>query len=820
MKKVEHHNPIDKAERFEPNIESGLNNFQVEQRHNEHLTNKTKLVVGKSYFEIIRSDVFSFFDIILYVVAALMIWGEYYSGLFFLVVLIPNIIIALYQDIRARHLVSKLKSLNPAHVLVLREGIQQEIDSSQVVLDDIVILRAGDSVPCDGRIVKGACELDCSAITGESEPIYSVEGNDVLSGSIVIGGTCYLKVEKVGKYSYIESVRLKANASKRKPSVIIKSLNKLYLVVGIIAVVIFLLTGLVYYLQDELSSVEAFKSNIGSLSGSIVSLIPSGLYLLTSLSLGTGAITLMRKKVMVQDIYALEMLARVDVMCVDKTGTITDGDMTVKNLIAFNGVSKDDLKYVISNILNATQDNNDTAEALRNAFYYPLNTKVVTALPFNSINKYSGATFEKGKTYYMGAPEYLNLEDRAKVLRSVREYTKKGYRVLVIAQGTSAIKDQKATGKLIALGAVVLEDHVRESAIVTFKKLVESGVNIKVISGDNENTVSQVAMEAGIPDADLCVSLAGITDEAEIRKLATEYTVFGRVQPDQKRILIEALHDAGHCVGMTGDGVNDILALKKADCSIAMKSGSDAAQNVSHLVLLDSDFSHLPDVIYEGRRTINNIQRMGSLFLIKTMFAIFYSVVFIIVPLVSGNANLRYPFYTNNMYIWEFLGIGIPGFFIALEGSNEPIQEGFMKNILVKALPGAFVMIAAVGAVFIYGIIIRGDTGGFDIELMRSMASIVMGLLSVWILLLTCMPLSKFRFSVCVTAIALAIIIIVGFGALGLGDLLNIHYEMLNGTHYFIIVLVILTFALLYLFITYIINASIRKTIAEHSIER
>ncbi len=806
----EEHNPITEAERFNPRADVGLNNFQVEQRKEEGLVNKTKLVIGKSYFEIIRTDAFSFFDIILYVVAGLMIWGAQdpmdYLSLLFLVILVVNIVIALYQDIRSRHLVSKLKHLNPEHTHVMREGRVEEIDSSEVVLDDILVLKAGDQVPCDGTLIDGNCEIDASAISGESEPVYAVPGDEILSGCIIVSGTCHVKVEKVGKYSYIESVRLKANAAKRKPSEIIKSFNKLYLVVGIITIVIAGFYLLVMGLQGILTTQGGFREQVLSFGAALVSMIPVGLYLLTSLSLATGAVALIRRRVLVQDIYSLEMLARVDVFCVDKTGTITDGDMKIKNLIPFGGNNKEELKHIISNILNATGDTNDTAEALRNEFYYPLTSKVMYSLPFNSVNKYSGATFERNKTYFIGAPEFLNITDRPRILKYISEYTNKGFRVLLVAKGNTPLskKVNTAQGKLEAMGAIILEDHVRESALATFKQLTDSGVAIKVISGDNERTVSQVAIEAGIPNADLAISLEGISDEAEIKKLADKYVVFGRVNPEQKRILVEALHEAGHTVGMTGDGVNDILALKRADCSIAMHSGSQAAQNVSHLVLLDSDFNRLPDILYEGRRTINNIQRTGSLFLIKTIFAMFFTILFLSLSLAYNNPEIRYPFFTNNLYVWEFVGIGVTGFFIALEGNKEKIEPGFMSNIFRKAIPGAIVMILAVGSVFLYDVFIRDGT--YDPDLARTMSTIVMSVLGVIILMITCMPWSKYRGVVCTTAFIIGVLAMALAPTLNMEEFFRMDYSLMGGVEYFVIVLVIITFALLYLLSTIIIK--------------
>ncbi len=809
--------------RYNPDIKHGLTSEQVAERTAAGLDNKTKVVVGKSYWEIIRTDVFSFFNILLYAIAAIMIWAGFYSSLAFLAILIPNIIICLYEDIKARRLVTKLRIISAPHAKVIRDKEETQVPSSEVVLDDIIILSAGDQVVCDGTIVSGSAQVNESQITGESVPLNKEKGDEVLSGSYIISGKCYLHVEKVGKDTYIESVQGKANQFKRAHSVILKSLNRMFLVIGIIVIGILALTLILYGFQGSLSSVAAAKEAVGPLSASLVGMIPTGLYLTCSICIGVGTINLAKKQTLVQDMYSLEMLARVDVLCVDKTGTITDGNMKVKELIPFDNNKKHNLEQVISNILIATEDENDTANALREAYHLNLDGKIKTALPFTSDNKYSGASFTSGKSYFIGAPEYLDIEHKRKIINQLSEYTQKGFRVLVIAESSHAIKDGKAVGPLTALGAVILVDNVRENAPRTFQWFNENGVATKVISGDNALTVAAIAQEAGIEGADKYVSLDEYEDEDEIKALATQYTVFGRVKPEQKRYLIEGLQAAGHCVAMTGDGVNDILALKKADCSIAMADGAEVARNVSHLVLLDSDFDHLPEIVKEGRRSINNLQRTGSLFLSKTMFAMFFSILFLLISVILGNSSLRYPFLVNNMYLWEFLGIGLTGIVLSLEPSHEPIRPGFLRNIFRKAIPGGVMMILATSGIFAYGLLVMQQTGTFPLDLMRAMGAIEISILCLVILLVVIMPLTKFRMWVFIGAAVLdiaALLLVAFIWGDNPNNILGIHYELLAGTEYFIIGVIVVFFAFVYIFTNYVIHIVNQRKMEKLALKR
>lgn len=807
-----------KIERFNPDIKNGLNDEQVKLRVEQKLVNKTKIVVGKSYFEIIMSDVFNLFNILLFVIAALMIYGEYYFGLFFLLVLFPNIGISLYQDLKARRLMGKLRLLTAPKCTVIRNGKEEIIESSDIVLDDIILITGDKQICVDGHILKGNLAVNEALLTGESDNLYKKEGDQVWSGSFSVNGKAYIKAEAVGENSYIEGLQNKAKKFKRSASEILKSLRQMFRVITGIVIFTGLAMIITYGLQGKYKSEAGFKEIIGPVSGSLVGMIPSGLYLLTSVALAVGVISLYRKKTLVQDFYSLEMLARTDILCVDKTGTITDGDMVFKSLhLLSDDYNESQIKQIVSNILMATGDMNLTAKALKKEFNYELSVKVSAALPFNSENKYSGASFSSRGSFYLGALEYLNPINRLYANNKISEYSKKGYRVLVLAKGEDEIKNNKAQGKLKAIAFIVLMDNIRPSAIKTFKWFNENNVQVKVISGDNAETVSEIARQAGINEAYKCISLENMNEE-EVKKIANEYNVFGRVSPEQKQLLIESMHKNGHTVAMTGDGVNDILALKKADCSIAMASGSEAARNVSHLVLLDSNFDRLPSIVAEGRRVVNNLQRTSSLFLCKTMFAMVFSLLFLLVSIIRNDPSIIYPFKTNNLYLWECLGIGISAFFLALEPDSSKIEKGFLKNILKKSIPGGTLMILSTITFFILYLLQINKKINLDIDDYQkiiSMSTISMSLVCMAILYRICLPLDKYRKIVFASAVGLDLLILIlfylfdnfftpekQFGYL----LLNVDFLSLSGVNYFTVLIIIISFISLYLFIFYLFD--------------
>lgn len=793
------------VERFNPSSKEGLSNEQVLLRKEQKLINKSPLVVGKSNWEIIKSNILSFFNILLLCLGGLLIYSNiklgnrWSDGLFFLLILFGNIVIGLYQDIKAKHLMKKMKIISTPNVEVIRERKTISIKPSELVLDDILILKNNEQITSDCVIVEGEIYVDESMLTGESVEISKKKGDLVLSGTYVCGGNCIARVERVGKDNYVETLSAKAKAFKRNPSVILKDLKRLFRTLGFIIVSLALLIIITNGCLGNLSSSTAFVDALIPMCTQFVAMIPAGLYLLTSFTLATGVLTLHKKKANVQDLYSIEMLARANVICVDKTGTITDGTMKVKDVVCLNSTSKEEIEDIISNITTLTGDNNATAIALKEYFKVGKQQTASAILPFNSVNKYSAVTFSTGITYLIGAAEYLNVSNNLELQNKINEFTKKGLRVLVLVKGNGTIEKKKFVGSTEALAIIAMQDHVKENAKETFAWFNNNSVDIKVISGDNAITVSEIAREAGIKNSDKYISLEGMPLD-EVKKIATKYTVFGRVTPEQKEAIVLALKEAKLTVAMTGDGVNDILALKRADCSIAMNSGAPAARNVSHIVLQNNDFSTMPEIVAEGRRVINNVSMTASLFLTKTFFAIVMSVAFWIAALATAN-KVAYPYATNNLMVWEVFGFGMSAFFISLERNPRPINKGFLRNVLFKALPGAFIICIGVGFCYLAyalqanGIMYTGvNEFGFRVghakELRTgatAMSVIVFTGLALVILFNVCRPLSKYRCCVVIgSTIASSLCFLIG-AFIGDKNIFKISFDRISNSNLLVI---------------------------------
>lgn len=741
------------AERIKPDVHNGLNDKQVELRKSQKLINKTKIVVGKSYWQIIREDVFSFFNILLFIIAGFIIYRnaasngvyKWWKDLFFIGVLVLNIAISLYQDIKARHLMSKLRVVTAPKATVIRNGQKLVIPTEELVLDDIVYLSGENQISSDSILLEGTLLVNESLLTGESKSIVKNAGDTLYSGSYVVSGKGYALVDKVGKDSYVETIQAQANKFARSPSKILTSLRRIFRVIGAVVIATAIVVIILAVVKHQFDTPTGIFDLIDEMSGSLVGMIPAGLYLLTSVALAVGVITLAKKRAQVQDFYSIEMLSRADVLCVDKTGTITDGTMQVNDIINLSKLDDKSLNSLIANIVNNVQDTNATAKALMTYFNEKPSKTPLKILPFNSDNKYSGISFETNETYILGAGQFLNLKNKDEIISKITEYAKQGLRVLVLGKGDQTIVNDSYNGELIPLALIILQDHIRDDAKQTFDWFNQNGVEIKVISGDDPLTVSQIAKQAGVLNADKYISLEGMSID-EVYNIANEYTVFARVTPEQKEAIIKSLKDHKKTVAMTGDGVNDILALKRADCSIAMASGAEAARNVSHIVLLDSNFATLPDVVGEGRRVVNNLQRTSSLFLVKTVFVTFFTISFIIFKLFPNGCG--YPFVPSQMSLWELFTIGLASFFLALEPNKEIIKGGFVRNILKNALSSALLVIIGVVAVFVLYAFNANRivyTGIDSWTVAITMASITFTLLSVVVLLDVCLPLNKYR---------------------------------------------------------------------------
>ena len=804
---------INNVTRFNPSIKEGLTNEQVNQRKTEKLTNTSKVIAGKTYWEILRTDVLSFFNILLFIIAGFMIYAnvndgndktKWYSGLFFVAILLSNIILGLYQDSKAKRLMHKLKVMTSTMARVIRDGREVNIIPSEIVLDDIIYLKAGEQVPSDAILLEGKVFVDESMLTGESAKVYKEETGLLYSGSYIVSGSCYARVDHVGGSNYIETITSKAKKFKRNPSKILKSLKRLFHILGYIVIGVFLLVMVAYWATGKLSTVNSFVQLVRSISGQLVAMIPSGLYLLTTFTLASGVIALYRKRANVQDFYSIEMLARSNILCVDKTGTITDGKLQVKEVVSLSTESIAELKNIAANIVKATKDDNLTAQAITKYFQITEEMNSSCVLPFNSDNKYSGASFKEG-TYLIGALEYMNVGNKDFFKAKSEEYTSKGYRLLTIAKGNKPINGEKYIDELTPIGFIVLQDHIKEGTKETFGWFKENNVSIRVISGDNAQTVSEIAKVAGIEHADRYISLENMSIE-EVKRIACDYVVFGRVSPEQKEALVIALKEKDNTVAMVGDGVNDILALKRADCSIAMNSGSVSTKNVSHVVLLDNNFETMPNVVAEGRRVINNVSRTGTLFLTKTLFAILMSVVFYIAYFAS-NGIYAYPFTTGNLMIWECISIGISAFFVSLEPDSSPISKEFLRSILKKAAPISLTI--SLSVFFCYLLFIlhsRGvlDTGvttfGFDINNTgeprsgaTGLAVLTFSIISVVGLYLVCLPLNLYRFVIVASSIvATAVILLVTNYCYPVNNFFDINFASFTQKNWLTIVIMIL----------------------------
>ena len=668
-------------ERYEPDINVGLTEEQIDKRISAGLNNYKSMGSTKTISQIIIGNIVTPFNILIFIIAGFLISVNSIKDLTFLVIVLLNLVIGIIQEISAKKTIDKLTLISAPTCDVLRDSKFQEVTINEVVLDDLISLKTGKQICSDSIVVEGQIEVNESLLTGEADAIIKKPGDILYSGSFVVSGTCIARVDKVGDDNYIERLTGQAKQYKKPNSELLKALNKIILVMGILTVVIGVSLFFIQYLRTGLD----YETSIRKTAGAMIGMIPSGLYLVTSVALAVGVLRLAKNNVLVQELYCIEMLARVDVLCLDKTGTITDGTMNVRNVIDYDIIGNLSTKDIVSAMLNATNDQNLTNVALENKFGRAKRIKHTDIIPFSSQRKYSAVTFDGIGTIVLGAPEFVLKANYKYVEADVNKAAKEGYRVLVIAHTDEAIKDGVLPNvELEPVSLILIEDNVRPDAIDTISYFKEAGVEVKVISGDNPITVSKVAERAGITNAENYISLDGLTD-TEVVRAASKYTVFGRVSPGQKRLLVKSLQELGHKVAMTGDGVNDILALKEADCSIAVASGSEAARNVSHLVLLDSNFGSMPRVVSEGRRVISNIAKVAKLYLTKTMFSLLLA----IVALIRGS----YPISTNQLLMIDALCIGIPSLVLGLEPNRQAAPKNFLSTIIKSALPGAIVIV-------------------------------------------------------------------------------------------------------------------------------
>lgn len=666
-----------RVERIQADPASGLSTEQVKQRFAAHADNYKVESSTMSVSDIVKSNVFTYFNLIFAIIAVLLSIVAAWSDMMFLPIIIANTCIGIIQEVHSKKVLDRLSILNAPHCTVVRDGQEHEVEAHKLVLDDVVVLQAGSQIPADATVLDGELQVNESLITGESDEIAKHVGDELLSGSFVVSGKAHARLEKVGKDSYISKLTLQATQSKKgEQSEMIRSLNYLIMVMGIIIIPI----GIALFVQSYIFNEGTLKESITGMVAAIIGMIPEGLYLLSSVAMAVSSVRLAQKKVLIHDMKCIETLARVNVLCVDKTGTITEPGMHVYETKILDGFDETQTAATIADVVAAQEKDNATMEALQDYFTKGSGHKAKEVFSFSSETKFSGATMDDGKAYVIGAPEFVLRSQFEEYQEQIAEYSSKGYRVLVFGEYEGTLSRKPLTEPVVPMGLVMLANPIRKGAKDTFRYFAENDVDIKVISGDNPLTVSVIASEAGIEGAERYVDASVLKTQSDYDEAVEKYTVFGRVTPNQKRMLVQALKEHKKTVAMTGDGVNDVLALKDADCSVAMASGSDAASNVAQLVLLDSDFTRMPSVVAEGRRVVNNIERTASLYIVKNIFSMLLAIFSVILM-------LDYPLEPSQVSLISMFTIGIPSFILALEPNKNPIHGRFLTNVLVKALP-------------------------------------------------------------------------------------------------------------------------------------
>ncbi|MBQ8320363.1 MAG: HAD-IC family P-type ATPase [Clostridia bacterium] len=716
------------VQRFHADASKGLDQKQVQLRLEQGLYNKTAKKYSKTYRSIFVGNICTFFNLLCLLAAiALIVARAPITQFSFVLIFLCNIVFSIFQEIRAKRKIDKLTILSSPTALVIRGGKKTEIPVTNIVVDDVLLLTAGQQVPADCIALEGQAELNEALLTGESVPIKKEDGDPLFAGSFVASGKIAVRVDKLGDETYISKLTARAKTYKRPKSEIMNSINAFIRIIGIIIVPLAVGMFLNNYavsngLKSWSESMQLIKENGGFIhvlfSGSdelsnaiqktcavVLGMIPSGLLLLTTVAMSLGMIRLVKYNTLVQDMYSLEMLARVNVLCLDKTGTITDGRMRVSDCILLNNPTEYSVDDILGSMLASLDDNNQTSIALYERFGHSSVLQASARVPFSSQRKLSAVSFGDVGTFVLGAPEFVLKPMPARIDRLVKQYAQMGLRVMVLAHSPMQIVGDKIPSALRAITVITLSDNIRPDAIDTIKWFKENDVAVKVISGDNPVTVSEVARRAGVRGAAHFISLEGLS-ELEVESAASEYTVFGRVTPEQKAILIRAIKKAGNTVAMTGDGVNDILAMKEADCAVSVASGSEAARNVSNLVLQDNNFASMPKIVNEGRRVINNIKESASLYIMKTLLTLILACVCIF-------ARTEYFFTTNNMLMYEMFISAVASVALALQPNTSRVKGKFIPFVLSRALPGAITMGLAVLSVFVVGLADTSGTFGF-----------------------------------------------------------------------------------------------------------
>ncbi|MDE5781201.1 MAG: HAD-IC family P-type ATPase [Lachnospiraceae bacterium] len=710
-------------------VNTGLTSKQVEERKHKGLQNGDIDVKTKSVKRIIADNLFTLFNLVNLIMALSVAMVHSYKNMLFIGVAVWNMLIGIVQEVRSKRVIDKMSILSQPKATVLRDGVEEEIQLKNVVLNDILVLKSGNQVCADAIVLHGECDMDESLLTGESECVHKKAGDEILSGSFVVSGSVKAEVNHIGNENYAGKITEKVKYLKKNQSEIMKAVK---FIIKVVSVCIVPLAVILLYNQMKVTG-HGIDGAIINTVAALIGTMPSGLVLLTTIVMEVSVIKLSKHNTLVQDLYCIETLARVDVLCLDKTGTITEGKMQVMDVITMSDMDEGRLHDIMCGFCTAMEDENATLLAVKNYYNEKSSWQSVKTIPFSSDKKWSLASFEGHGTCVLGAAEFLSMNgDMTEYFNAVKKYSEKGSRTLAVAYSEKDMQGDIIPDDLRISAILVINDKIRDNARETIEYFKKQDVDIKIISGDSPDTVSIVARNAGVKDWDKVISTTELTDK-ELEEAAEKYTVFGRVTPEQKLKLVEILKSRGHIVGMTGDGVNDVMALKEADCSIAMHSGSDAVRSVSQMVLMDSDFSSMPKIVAEGRRTINNIERSATLYLVKTIYSFILAVAFAFI-------NYSYPFLPIQLTLIGALAIGIPSFILAMEPNYDRVEGKFLINVMQVAVPGAMSIIANV----VMALIIAETTGANYTE-MSTLAAYLTSIASMVILYDLCIPFNLFR---------------------------------------------------------------------------
>ncbi len=733
-------------------LPEGLTAADVHARTEAGQVNVNREKSGKSYGRIILTNLLTFFNMVWAVIAALMISLGEYSNLTFLFVIIPNVLIAIVLECRAKHTVEKLSVTTDPKATVVRDGVLTEIPGEALVLGDVMRVDAGHQVLCDAEVISGLAEANESLLTGESNAVKKVEGDRLLGGSYLVSGSVFARVTAVGKDNYVHTIEKAAKSFKKPASDLFRDLNRLLRYIAIFMVPM----AVAMYISNYYAGGQNVHTSLVKTSGSLIGMIPAGMYLLITVTLTLSVIKLSRRRTLVQDMYSIEMLARADVLCLDKTGTITDGTMCVSDVIPLDGHTVEEVGRLIACIEGAESSKNATSRALTEAFGENTDVTVTDRVPFSSERKYSAVALEGIGVFSIGAPHFVRCPVTEALEGRIATFAAEGKRVLLLASHPAPEQE----GEPLALIAVT--DRIRPNAEKIIANFQNQGVSVRIISGDHAATVSAIAARVGVKNADKFLSCENLTDD-ELAARCEDYAVFGRVTPEQKVLLVKRLKELGHTVAMTGDGVNDTLALKESNCSIAMAQGSEMACRVSQIVLLDSDFATLPDVVREGRRCINNVRQSATLFIMKTILTIMLS-------LYAVCTVTLYPFAPKNMMLLETFVIGISAFLLAFEPNNERIEGSFIKSVILRSLPSAMALFCPVLV-----LLLLGKAGVFpSSDVCNELCMVAMTVAGYVNLAILCIPYTKWR-AVVVIGMGVLIAAAIPVTMYMLGDMLDLH---------------------------------------------